>query len=141
MIPVADFSTLVAEQLATTLTEDDRARGLLDALASYAPETSPEIGELQPLLLILAFPGPIAPHVLVEPEEKSDAGIPIPPDGGSSSSGGSSDAGTSSGSGTNWHFEFSGGGVIYTHNDDGSWEIKGGSPHMSISAGGGKKKP
>jgi hypothetical protein len=78
-IPLEDVGNLVAKQLAATIMEDSRARGLLDALANFVPETP----ESYPLCLLIftrdpieatARKGAVSPPGAKDSRDKADAG-------------------------------------------------------------------
>lgn len=163
-IPVSAVGTMVAEQLASTIAEDSRARGLLDNLAALVPETSPDSDEPHPLcvLVIARTPmdrmnghahngGLIRPFLdAVDKQEAPDGGTlaptappPTPASPGTTDAG-ATDAGTGAGGAheetSYWHILYEGPKVDWWHDEDG-WHITFGSGHLSGTAGGKPKKP
>jgi hypothetical protein len=139
MTPVKDFSTLVAEQLTNVIMEDERARGLLDTLATSVPETSGKTGKVQPLFLIVVFPERTA---LLGPEVKPDAGTPAVEGTDAGTAGltpGAADAGTSGSSSFSGDIHINTGwDVQFFRNADGTLGVRFGSPHVE---GKGDVKP
>jgi kumamolisin len=153
-IPVADVGALVAEQLCAIILEDNRACALLDQLAALVPATSAETGEPTPLCALIFSRAPIERrngHLgdsteltpFMDEVERADGGFPPSETNAGTTSSGSSDAGVADAGtmGSWWQINFSGGSFSWDHNADGSWDVSGASPHMTVKAGGGKKKP